>query len=111
MTATMVSAVTASLKAAQTQPEDAAARLLAMRYAAVIDAQAEVDEATDGKVDALLEFGPKLLAVLTALGATPAGRKNEKGGGGSVSNLPSPLQALRDAARARTATALDAPAS
>lgn len=111
MASTMVSAVTDSLQAAQTQPEDAAARLLAMKYAKAIDSEAAIDEASDGKVDALLEFGPKLLAVLTALGATPAGRKNEKGGGGGVSTIPSPLQALRDAARARTATALDAPAS
>ncbi len=44
------------------------------------------------------DLGPKLLATLTALGLTPAGRgeKSEKGGGGSVTPIVNPLQLLRD---------------
>lgn len=54
------------------------------------------------------DMGPKLLAALTALGLTPAGRAS-KGSkeqpSASVSTLPSPLQVLREQARERRAGA------
>jgi hypothetical protein len=67
---TMAGAVTSALKAAQLTPADAGARRLAMRYAEAIDAGAD---------ETLEDLGPKLLAVLTALGCTPAGRQKPKG--------------------------------
>lgn len=54
------------------------------------------------------DLGPKLLAAMTSLGLTPAARA-EKGpvgaAGGTVSEMPSPLQAARDRARLRNAGA------
>jgi hypothetical protein len=48
------------------------------------------------------DLGPKLVATLTALGLTPAGRGEKGGVGGTVKQLPAnPLTALRDAARQR----------
>lgn len=69
-------AVTSALKDAPTLPRDAAAVQLVKRYAAAIDG--------DPTPELLAELGPKLLAALTALGMTPAGR-GAKGGGQSVS--------------------------
>jgi hypothetical protein len=56
------------------------------------------------------DFGPKLLATLTALGLTPAGRQEKKSGstgaGGQVSNMPpTALTLLRGSAGARKAGA------
>ncbi|MCI0687235.1 MAG: hypothetical protein L0Y54_08370 [Sporichthyaceae bacterium] len=97
--------------------EDCAAAQLATRYAAVIDEAATLaaimqDIPRDGehiarllaaleaKVDAqavLAELGPKLLAVLESLGATPKGRAALKRG--EVTGGTSRLQALRAARR------------
>jgi hypothetical protein len=73
--------------------EDAAAVRLAERYAAAIDD-------ADDKQAALDKLGPKLLAVLESLGATPKGRAvigtrvpKEDVGGVRITKL----QALRDA--------------
>lgn len=67
-------------------PEDAAAGQLARRYAAAIDAAIT-------PADVLNDLGPKLLAVLEALGATPRARaavvKSQQPAG------PSKLSALR----------------
>lgn len=46
----------------------------------------------------LSDLGPKLLAALTALGATPAARAQRRGGGGDRRG-PSGLDALRQARR------------
>lgn len=54
------------------------------------------------------DMGPKLLATLTALGLTPAGRAakgSKEQPSASVSTLPSPLQVLREQARERRAGA------
>lgn len=52
------------------------------------------------------DLGPKLQATLTALGMTPAGRGVKAGGeGADVTTIVSPLQKLRDSARARNAGA------
>lgn len=134
----LVPEVTKALQAAQTAPEDVAAVALAVRYAELLDEAAVsqqyaeavklVDSALDQGnplvarawsriVSALAEhstasdLGPKLLAALTSLGATPAARKDAAKGGAKVVNLPaSPLTALRDAARARNAASMDATA-
>jgi hypothetical protein len=42
------------------------------------------------------DLGPKLLAALTALGATVSGRAKEAGPGGEKSDLPSPLRLVRN---------------
>lgn len=94
-----------------TSARDAAARRLAMRYADQLDEAAliaadledvEVDEdnaqllyALRKRVEAhqvLLDLGPKLLAVLESLGATPKGRaamgyRPSTGGGGKLAAL------------------------
>ena len=52
------------------------------------------------------DLGPKLLATLTALGCTPAGRAEKKGGAGGGSLIPAAnplLQQREDARRAREA--------
>lgn len=97
------------------QPEDAAVAELAVRYARTIDDAAELADAAarvefdpdtaaqvarlKQRVDAhqvMIDVGPKLLAALTALGASPAARaavgKPAQGGKRSV------LAALRDGA-------------
>lgn len=79
--------VEASIAALTLADEDAAVVRLARRYAAAIDADP----------DALETFGPKLLAALTALGATPAGRVRLKGG--EPSRAQNRLQVLREARR------------
>lgn len=69
-------------------PDDVASRVQLARLAAQVEAQA-----------VLGAFGPKLLAALQALGATPAARaKRRTEGGGSAG--PNRLQALREARRA-----------
>lgn len=69
---------------------DDAVATLAQAYAAAID--------TDEEGDALTDLGPKLLATLQALQATPAARSKVKVGGGAGAG-PNRLQALREAHR------------
>ena len=68
---------------------DDAVATLAQRYAAAID--------DDEEGDALQDLGPKLLATLAQLQATPAARSKVKTGGGDAG--PNRLQALRAARR------------
>lgn len=127
----MSRAVAEGLKTAPTLPRDAGAVALAQQYAALIDAAApssayakhlrtlaaaldgiEFDAAvTDAftKIrEALAEhsvasdLGPKLLAVLTSLGMTAAGRA-VKGGAPDGPKHPDELAGLRERARARRA--------
>lgn len=72
-------ALTAALAAAEHTPRDAAAVALARVYAEAIDR---------GGPEAAEAFGPKYLAVLTALGMTPAGR-GVKGGATGAQPAPS----------------------
>lgn len=82
-------AVAAALKDAQLPDRDAAGKALVRRYAAAIDA--------DPTPELLADLGPKLLAALTALGLTPAGR-GVKGGttGGPVAGKLDELRARRE---------------
>jgi hypothetical protein len=106
-------AVTATVKALTVAPEDAAAVRLVERYAATIDRAAQIAADLDeippedydtpkllatlqAKVEAqtvLETLGPKLLAALEALGATPAARSKLKAGG--APSAPNQLAALR----------------
>lgn len=112
-------AVAETIEQLEPADTDAAAVQLARRYAEIIDraeaVAAEADAAfallalddIDGrrylakivaKVEAqtvLAELGPKLLAVLESLAATPAGRAKVKGG--ASKSGPSRLQGLRAA--------------
>ncbi|MEU8329826.1 hypothetical protein [Micromonospora sp. NPDC048839] len=111
----MLRAVAAALRDADVSKQDGGARALARRYAALIDEavpkatyaehlrtlrNALDDEMVDNpaveramtKVEEALaahsvmsDLGPKLLAVLTSLGMTAAGRGVKGGGGQSVS--------------------------
>lgn len=124
----MVRAVAAGLREADLKPEDAGAKALARRYAALIDdavpaakytealqvLRRAVDECSDPtagkhleKIEAALaahsvasDLGPKLLAVLTALGMTAAGRTTKGGAGGGVGPV-SPVASKLDELRAR----------
>ncbi len=122
-------AVGSALTAASTAPEDAAAVALVRRYAALIDDAAvaakyrrplaalrraaallgddDTAEALDKITEALAahsvasDLGPKLLAALTALGMTAAGRNARGGGtGGPVVGIAARLDEFT-AARAR----------
>lgn len=93
-------ALAAALRDAQPGPRDAGAVALAKRYAALLDGAAEAlamaealvaeDDSQARVIHALQErlsahevagdLGPKLLAVLAALGLTPAARAAAKGG-------------------------------
>jgi hypothetical protein len=110
-----------SIAALSIKPEDAAVVRLARRYAATIDAgrelaaligrawdELEPDDQDGRKRLAVIEaqladravmadLGPKLLAALAALGATPAARLKAKGG--EPARGPSRLQILREARR------------
>jgi hypothetical protein len=83
-------AVERTLRELELGTVDDAVATLAQSYAAAID------DDTDG--EALGELGPKLLAALQALQATPAARAKVKprGGGDAGQNR---LQALREARR------------
>lgn len=111
-------AIADTIKHLEPADTDAAAVSLAKRYAAIIDraesAVADADaalalcddpdtrhyiQALRSKVEAkeLLEkLGPKLLAVLESLGATPVARSRLKGGG-AADGGPSRLEAMRAA--------------
>lgn len=64
--------------------------------------QREIEEAWDKIITALAQhsvasdLGPKLLAALTSLGATLAGRKEQAKKDGEVKPMASPLAAVRD---------------
>ncbi len=77
--------VAESVAALTLAPQDAAAARLARRYAEAIDAAEDTDAALD-------TYGPKLLAALAALGATPTARKARAGGVPGASRL----QSVRD---------------
>lgn len=111
-------AVEETLAALELVDADAALVRLARSYAAAIDDAAVLADALDGmprddedierlvrvleakvRAQTVLEtFGPKLLAALSALGATPAARGKRKGGGGDRAG-ENRLQALRAARR------------
>ncbi|MEV6879680.1 hypothetical protein [Amycolatopsis sp. NPDC051128] len=119
----MCAAVAAALAGVQLAPADAAAVALAQQYAAAIDAAAkEPSEASaaaenDGRVrDPLATYGPKLLAVLDALGLTPRGRAaspplrgGQRDGTGPAGEPVDPLDELRQLrdTRAHRAAAVD----
>lgn len=138
MARTMIRAVSTSLKTLDDQSRDAGAVALCRRYAMVIDNATlptklkkllstvaagldpddeEANEALE-KVAAVLtehsvasDIGPKLLAALTALGLTPAGRGGAKDGGGNEPARTS-LDELRERrARKSRAANLDATAT
>jgi hypothetical protein len=77
-------AVNDTVAALTLAPEDAAAVKLAQRYAAAIDDGGDLEK-----------LGPKLLAALESLGATPAARARLKEG--SAGGKPAGLRALRQA--------------
>jgi hypothetical protein len=89
-TGPMTRAVADSLKAASIADRDRAGVQLARRYAQLLDA-ARGDE---GEADLYNDLGPKLLATLTALGLTPAGRGLKGGGADGVAGA-SKLDELR----------------
>lgn len=119
----MAAAVDASLATAPTRPEDAGTVALVRRYAALIDAatpaskyrpllrsvRAALDPGDDAAREAYVkiedalgahsvasDLGPKLLAALTALGMTLAGRGAAgKGGGPAVGARSTKLDELR----------------
>ncbi len=125
----MLSATNLALSEASTLPRDGAAIELARRYAGLLDESSplesyrvpltrlrrlvermgdERDKAAFGTLaDALgrhstaSDLGPKLLAVLTALGMTGAGRAAR--GGSSAPAVPDQLAELRARAEARRA--------
>jgi hypothetical protein len=132
----MLGEVEQALSAVKIDPQDVGTAEIARHYARLIDEAAPAGRYSEALAwldgcdtnqrtekfpqiirDALAEhsvasdLGPKLLAALTSLGMTPAARKDVKGGGGDVGSLPSPLQAARDAARARRAATVDPAAS
>src|SRR5258707_6084763 len=86
-------AVAGTVAALTLTAADAAAVKLAQRYAAAIDD-------ADNRAEVLEKLGPKLLAALEALGATPAARARLKEGKATGGGKPSGLQALREAHRA-----------
>jgi hypothetical protein len=88
----LLPAVKAAVSALTLQEQDDALVKLAQAYAAAID--------TDADGDALEKLGPKLLAALQALQATPAARARRKGTGGGDRAGEGRLQALRAARRA-----------
>src|SRR5258708_11436883 len=86
-------AVTATVTGLTLAAADSAAVKRAQRYAAAIDD-------ADNRAEALERLGPRLLAVLESLGATPAARARLKEGRAAGSGKPGGLQALREAHRA-----------
>ncbi len=84
--ATLSTILTRALKDVELLPRDAAAVDVAKRYAKLIDDESSL----------VADVGPKLLAVLTSLGMTPAGRGSKGGGGQSVSPVGSKLDELEE---------------
>ena len=98
----IVRALAASLRASPPAAGDQAIAALAKRYAQTIeDAYGE-----DGELDVLTDLGPKLLAVLDALGLTPKARAVKRapgeGGGDDRPAAVRTLEELRAARRDRT---------
>lgn len=120
----MLRAVAAAMRDAGLKPEDAGAKALARRYAALIDdatplakydaplreLRLAVSECSDpeeagkqlAKIEAALsahsvasDLGPKLLAALTALGMTAAGRDTKGGAGVRPAAAKTKLDELR----------------
>lgn len=87
------SAVATTLDSLDLADADAAAARLVRHYAAAIDAAHCSECGADTSLDTL---GPRLLAALEALGATPAARARRSKGGGQSAGTGR-LQALRDA--------------
>lgn len=85
-----------AVKVGPVTPADRAAVELARRYALAIDA--------DPNPELLAELGPKLLAVLSALGLTAAGRGAKSGAAGPT--VGDELGAARARARERRARAV-----
>src|SRR5260370_38438836 len=83
-------AVAATVTGLTLTAADAAAVKLAQRYAAAIDG-------ADNRAEALERLGPRLLAVLESLGATPAARAKLKEGRAADSGKPGGLQAPPEA--------------
>lgn len=81
-------AVAAAIAELPLQPADQAAAKLASQYAKAIDDAEDHDQA-------LATYGPKLLAALAALGATPTARRDTKGV--TTPNANNPLAAIRAA--------------
>lgn len=69
---TVAASVSETVEALDLKPEDVTATRLAMKYAEAIDAAATLG--MDTAAGALERFGPKLLACLVELGATPKAR-------------------------------------
>jgi hypothetical protein len=84
-------AVAETIAALDLSTEDAAAVRLAGRYAATIDT-------AEDRAEAMEKLGPKLLAVLESLGATPAARAKLRGG--APTHAESRIAVLRAARRA-----------
>jgi hypothetical protein len=85
----LAAAVAETIRALDLVPADAAGVALALRYADTIDQ-------ADNRADAVERLGPKLLAVLDALGATPTARARIKTGGApSAGNDLDRLRAAR----------------
>lgn len=100
----MTRAVAEALKAAQIPDGDKAAVALVRRYAFLLD---EV-RGEDAELERYNDLGPKLLAALTALGMTAAGR-GTKGGGSSAAPVASKLDELRQRREQRSGRARFSP--
>jgi hypothetical protein len=104
-------AVAETLASLDLQPDDAAARKLAQRYAQVIDALPDLGEFTSERAHdqawGLRWIGPLLLDCLTELGATPASRaaitKMTSTGKTKPDSGPSELDRLRASRASRRA--------
>lgn len=93
----MTRAVTEALRDAPTLPRDKAAVALVRRYAQLLDAA----RGTAREEELYADLGPKLLAALTALGMTAAGRsKKDTPQGANVNNPLDELRARRERRRA-----------
>lgn len=103
-------AVAETIASLDLQPEDAAARRLAQRYAQVIDGLPDRGEGTSERAHdqawGLRWMGPLLLDCLTALGATPASRaqiRKMTGGGGDSPANAGPVNWLDQQRQSRAA--------
>lgn len=128
-------AVGKAIKEAKLRDPDAGAIALVKRYAALMDDVDEMRQLADAAAKAnpdaspalrrllakvndlsvVSDIGPKLLAALTALGLTPAGRGQHKEGGTRAQSGDNPLAALRaehdEVARKRRAKAANSAAT
>lgn len=92
----LATAVAATINELDLDDEDKAAAELAKHYAAAID----TDHCSECNADRSLDtLGPKLLACLEALGATPSARARLVKGGAANAG-PNRLGTLREARRA-----------